>query len=281
MTDMTGKRILVTGATNGIGLEASVKLARMGADVVIVGRDRARTEAVAKQIGERAGRPVDYLLADFFVLDTVRQLAADYRARHDRLDVLINNAGTVYPERTLTAEGHEATFAVNHLAPFLLTRELRDLLVKSAPSRVINTSSRASFRGSIDFDDLGMSRGYFIMRAYARSKLANVLFTRRLARELAGSGVTTHAVHPGVIATNIWSHAPGWIRPLVQLVARWFFRSAEYGGDTLVNLASNPALEGRTGLYFHELKEKPAAPLAMDDALADRLWVTSETLVAR
>ncbi|MBM4367773.1 MAG: SDR family oxidoreductase [Deltaproteobacteria bacterium] len=276
---MTGKRVLVTGATNGIGLEASVKLARMGADVVIVGRDRARTEAVAKQIAERAGRPVEFLLADFFVLASVRQLATDYRARYDRLDVLINNAGTVYPERTLTAEGHEATLAVNHLAPFLLTRELRDLLVASSPSRVINTSSRASFRGSIDFDDLAMSRGYFIMKAYARSKLANVLFTRRLARELEGTGVTTHAVHPGVIATNIWSHAPGWIRPLMQLVARWFFRSAEQGGDTLVNLASNPALEGRTGLYFHELKEKPAAPLAQDDALADRLWTTSERLV--
>jgi NAD(P)-dependent dehydrogenase (short-subunit alcohol dehydrogenase family) len=122
MTDLTGKRILVTGATNGIGLEASVKLARMGADVVIVGRDAARTEAVAAQIAERAGRPVAFLLADFAHLASVRQLAADYRARYDRLDVLINNAGTVYAERTLTADGHEATLAVNHLAPFLLTR---------------------------------------------------------------------------------------------------------------------------------------------------------------
>jgi NAD(P)-dependent dehydrogenase (short-subunit alcohol dehydrogenase family) len=234
MTDLTGKRILVTGATNGIGLEASVKLARMGADVVIVGRDAARTEAVAAQIAERAGRPVAFLLADFAHLASVRQLAADYRARYDRLDVLINNAGTVYAERTLTADGHEATLAVNHLAPFLLTR----------------------------------------------SKLANVLFTRRLARELAGTGVTTHSVHPGVIATNIWAHSPAWIRPLMRLWARLFFRSAEQGGDTLVNLASNPALEGRTGLYFHELKERPAAPLALDDALADRLWETSEVLVA-
>jgi NAD(P)-dependent dehydrogenase (short-subunit alcohol dehydrogenase family) len=277
--DVRGKTILVTGATSGIGLEASVELARRGARVVMVGRDPARSERAQELVATRSGsKDVSHLLCDFSSQAAVRALAESYRSRGDRLDVLVNNAGAVNKTRRLTGDGIEATFAVNHLGYFLLTNLLSDLLVKSAPARVVTVASIAHRRATLDFDDLGFERGYSIMRAYGRSKLANVLFASELARRLAGTGVTSNSLHPGSVDTAIWSGAPVWAKPIIQIVLRPFFISAEKGGSFVVDLAANPALEGITGRYFEKGRQVAPAPLAQDEALARRLWEVSASL---
>ena len=274
--DVRGKRILVTGATSGIGLEAAVELARRGARITMVGRDAARTAVM-----ERANsNDVDELLGDFGSQASIRALAGAFRARHDRLDVLVNNAGAVNSARRVAADGLEATWSVNHLGYFLLTLLLLDLLKKSAPARIVTVASIGHRRGTLDLDDPGFERGgYSTMRAYSRSKLANVLFAAELARRLEGSGVTSNSLHPGTVATNIWSGAPTWAKPVIALLYRPFFISAAAGGQTIVQLAADPALDGVTGRYFE--KQQPVAPsaLAQDEALARRLWDASEKQV--
>lgn len=277
---MKGKNILVTGGTNGIGLEAAVALARQGAQVAIVGRDPKRTAAALADVQRRSGSAeVSCLLCDFSSQASIRSLAEAVYARHDRLDVLINNAGGVNKKRRLTVDGIEATFAVNHLGYFLLTNLLTDLLVGSAPARVVTVASAGHRSGTLDFDDLGYERGYSIMRAYTRSKLANVLFAAELARRLQGTGVTSNSLHPGAVATNIWSGAPTWAKPLIQILVRPFMLSPEQGGATIVQLAASPELEGVTGKYFEKSKAVTPAPLARDEALAKRLWEVSARLV--
>ncbi len=278
---LSSKTILITGATSGIGLEASVVLARAGARLTMIGRDPARTAAAVAQVKERAGGSsrVDSLLCDFSSQASIRKLAADFSASHQRLDILINNAGAVNVERRLTEDGIESTFAVNHLGYYLLTRLLLNLLVKSAPSRIVNVASQGHYSGTLDFDDLGFQRGYSIMKAYSRSKLGNVLFTRRLARDLKEKSVTVNALHPGGVATNIWSGAPGWAKPLLALAKRFFMLTPAQGAETIVYLATSPAVEKVTGLYFDKNRPKEAAKLGQDDALADRLWAESARLV--
>ena len=209
----------------------------------------------------------------------MRRFADEVLRSFDRLEVLVNNAGTLFRTRTLTEDGIEATFAVNHLGYFLLTNLLLDLLVRSAPARVVTVASVGHRRGTIDFDDLGFERGYTVMRSYARSKLANVLFAAELARRLAGTGVTSNSVHPGSVDTNIWSGAPLWAKPLIQILFRPFFISAEQGAARVVQLAASPELEGVTGLYFEEGKPVTPAPLALDASLARRLWDVSARMV--
>jgi retinol dehydrogenase-14 len=278
--DVDGKTVLVTGATSGIGLEASVALARRGARLVMVGRDPGRTDAAVADVKARSGsREVSHLLCDFSSLAAIRGLAETFLAGHDRLHVLVNNAGGVNKTRWLTVDGIEATFAVNHLGYFLLTNLLSDLLVRSAPARVVTVASVGHRQGTLDFDDLGYERGYFIMRAYARSKLANVLFAAELARRLEGTGVTSNSLHPGAVATKIWSGAPTWAKPLIQVLFRPFFISAEKGAAAIVQLATSPELEGVTGKYFEKGKAVTPAPLAQDGALAERLWGVSAALV--
>jgi len=279
--DIRGKTVLVTGATSGIGLEASVALARQGARVIMIGRNQAKTEAARADVASRSGsKEVSYLLADFASQASVRALANAVRSQADRLDVLVNNAGGVNKARTVTADGIETTFAVNHLGYFLLTNLLLDLVVKSAPARVVTVASVGHRRGTLDFEDLGFERGgYSIMRAYSRSKLANILFANELARRRAGSGVTSNSLHPGSVDTNIWSGAPLWAKPIIQVLLRPFFISAEKGGERIVQLAASPELEGVTGKYFEDGKAVDPAPLARDASLATRLWDVSARMV--
>ena len=274
------KTILVTGATSGIGLESAVQLAQEGHQLVLVGRDPEKAERTLTDVRRRAGSDrVDALLCDFSSQSSVRALAEVVLERYDRIDVLVNNVGTVFDRRTETEDGIEATFAVNHLGPFLLTSLLRDRIVASAPARIVNVSSVGHYAGTLDFDDLGYERGYFIMKAYSRSKLAMVLYTRSLASQLEGTGVTVNALHPGTVATDIWSGAPWYARPFLAIAKRLTMISAEEGGRHITYLATSPEVEGQTGLYFEDDKPKKPAATALDEDVAARLWQESERLV--
>ncbi len=280
MDPLSGKIVLVTGATSGIGLEAAVTLAREGAQVGLVGRDPKRTAAAVLLVKQRSRQDrVDSFLCDFTSQAQIRSLSAAVHARYDRLHVLINNAGAVYKRRTLTEDGIEATFAVNHLGYFLLTALLLDLLEKGAPSRVVNVASIGHRQGTMDFSDLGFERGYGIMKAYQRSKLGNILFTRELAKRVSAKGITVNSLHPGAVATQIWNGAPLWAQPLLALLKRLIMITPEEGGQTLTYLATSPEVSQQTGLYFEKNRPKKPAPLAEDDALAKRLWDESARLV--
>jgi len=273
---------VVTGGSDGIGLECASLLAAAepGCRVVIVGRDPRRTAAAVDRL--RAESPdvtVDSLLCDFADLAAVRRLAADLLRTCDRIDVLLDNAGTVFSRRTRTADGVEATFAVNHLAGFLLTGLLLDRIRQSAPARIVFTSSDAHYSGRLDLDDLGFEHGYTTMRAYARSKLANVLTARLLARRTAGTGVTVNALHPGAIATNIWSGAPWFARPVLELGKKLFMESPETGGARPTYLPPRPPGEGRSGGYYEKNRIKEPATLGQDAELGRRLVEASRHLV--
>ncbi len=278
--EISGKRVLVTGATSGIGLELAAGLAKRGASVSLVGRDPERTRAAVAEVAGRArvSEP-DSLLCDFESLAAVRSLAAEVLRRFDRLDVLVNNAGGVNKTRRVTADGFEATFAVNHLAPFLLTNLLRDRIVASAPARVVTVASISHRQGTIDFDDLGFERGYWVMRSYARSKLANVLFAAELARRLEGTGVTSNSVHPGSVATRIWRGAPTWTKPLIQLLYRPFFLSVPKGASFVEALVTRPDLESVTGAYFEKTQRVLPSRAAQDLDTAKKLWDVSARMV--
>ena len=276
---MRDRVCLVTGATSGIGRVAALRLAGTGATVLLAGRDRTRGEAAVAEIRWHGGM-AEFLQADFSSLRAVRELAAEVRARHPRLDVLLNNAGGVNPERQLTADGIEQTFAVNHLATFLLTEELRELLVASAPARIVTVSSEAHrMLKTLDFNNLQGEQSYKGFRAYVISKLANVLHTYELSRRLSGSGVTANCLHPGVVRTGIWGSSRGVLR-LLTFLAQPFMISAERGAQPLIKLASDPACEALSGRYFLKQKETRSSALSYDPEVAGQLWETSAALVA-
>ena len=277
--DMNGKVCVVTGASSGIGRVAALGLAERGATVVLICRNEERGAPVLEEIERRSGSGSATLLAgDLSSQRQVREVAAAFLERFDRLDVLINNAGVAgWGTRLVTEDGLEATFAVNHLAPFLLTSLLLDTLKESAPSRVITVSSVAHRNCALDFDDLQGERRYSGFGAYSRSKLANILFTRELSRRLEGTGVTASCLHPGVVATGIFRNLPRWMR--VILVSPLVL-SPEKGADTMLYLATAPEVAEVTGRYFVRRKPARSSRASRDADAARRLWEASEALTA-
>jgi retinol dehydrogenase-14 len=277
---LSGTTALVTGATSGIGFEASVKLARLGAEVLMVARDEVKGRAAVAEVKRRGGSSrVSLLRCDFAVQESIRSLASAVRSRHDRVHVLVNNAGGLSPTRQVTVDGLERTFAVNHLGYFLLTNLLLDVLKASAPSRIVNVSSVGHNRGDLDFGNLQYEQGgYDMLKAYGRSKLANILFTTELARRLAGTGVTVNCLNPGAVATNIWSSAPWQARPVLAIMKLFMIKPQE-GADRIVYLAANADVARESGGYFDKDLRVPPCPLAQDDVMAKRLWDVSAELV--
>ena len=276
--DLDGKTVLITGASSGLGLETSVQLARLGAEVVMVARDPRRGECALEAVRTRSrSATVSLLLCDLSSQSAIRNFAQGFRSRHRRLDVLVNNAGSMSVERRSTEDGLEQTFAVNHLAPFLLTSLLLDMLTASAPSRVVNVASDGHRDGELDFADLQLERGnYSAEKAYYRSKLANVLFTNELARRLEGTGVTASCLHPGVMPTNFWTHTPR-MPSLVFAIYKLFMSTAEEGAKAVVHLATSPEASG--GGYYEKSRRREPYGLGRDEALASRLWDASAKLV--
>lgn len=277
---MTGKTVLVTGGTSGIGGATAAALAALGARVGIVGRDTQRTRAHAEAIqAQTPGAQVDVFVADLAEQAQVRRLAQDVLAAYPRLDVLVNNAGGFWSTRQTTVDGLERTFALDHLAPFLLTNLLLDRLRDSAPARVVTVSSGAHSAGRIDFDDLQGERRYSGMQAYSQAKLANVLFTYELARRLAGSGATATVLHPGVVRTGFGQEdATGFMRLAIRLSGP-FMKTPQQGARTSVHLASSPEVEGVTGQYFANSNPRRSSSASYDEAVAARLWQVSAQLV--
>ena len=274
---MQGKVCVVTGASSGIGRVTAVGLAERGATVVLICRNEERGAPVLEEIERRGGRAT-LLTADLASQRQVRDVAAAFLERFDRLDVLINNAGVAgWGTRQVTEEGLETTFAVNHLAPFLLTNLLLDRLKASAPARVVTVSSAAHKNCTLDFEDLQGERRYSGFGAYSRSKLANILFTRELSRRLEGTGVIANCLHPGVVATGIFRNLPGWMRAILTSP---LVLTPEKGADTLLHLATAPEIAEVSGRYF--VRRKPARPsrATQDAAAARRLWEASEALTA-
>lgn len=282
MADLQGKTVLITGATNGIGRAAALTLAKMGATVAVAGRNRQRLDATVAMIRAESGNEaVSGLLADLATQADARQLAAAFRQRHTRLDILLNNAGAAFRERSDTADGLERTFAVNHVACYLLTRLLLDLLQDSAPTRVVVVSSEAHRQlKALDFDNLDGRRSWGMLgfKAYAQTKLANILFTRELARRLAGSGVTVNAMHPGVVNTGLFQKAGGVFGLALRALAPLFMKTPAQGADTLVWLATSDEVAATSGAYFDNRRQREPSAAALDDDAARRLWALSAEL---
>jgi NAD(P)-dependent dehydrogenase (short-subunit alcohol dehydrogenase family) len=285
MANMSGKNVVITGGNTGIGKEAAVGLAEVGANVVITSRNEERGRAARDEIAERSGnQTVVVMPLDLASFRSIRSFADDVLDRFDRLDVLVDNAGLIHRRRTETEEGFETTFGVNHLGHFLLTDLLLDRLRASSPARVVVVASDAhkGARRGLDFDDLQGERRYRWSNAYSKSKLANIYFARELARRVDGSGVTVNALHPGFVRSDFGRGGDlgpvyGWG---IKYLAGPFAISPEKGALTTIYLASSPEVDGVSGGYFSKCKPATPSAAAQDDAAARRLWDVSEQLVA-
>jgi NAD(P)-dependent dehydrogenase (short-subunit alcohol dehydrogenase family) len=279
--DLGSRIALVTGGNAGIGLETAVALGSRGAHVVITSRDAHRGASAVAAIEARGVRDIEVMPLDLASFASVREFAITFVRSHQRLDVLVNNAGAILKDRRVTVDGHEAQFQTNHLGHFLLTNLLRDRLVASTPARVVVVSSDAHRypRGGLDFDDLESAGGYRAFRTYGRTKLMNLLFVRELARRLAGTGVTANAVHPGYVATRFSRDGDtGFMGNVGMVLGRPFAKSPAAGARTSVFVASSPELAGVTGQYFVRCRSVRPAATALDDEAAARLWEISAQL---
>jgi retinol dehydrogenase 12 len=277
---MNGKTVLITGASAGIGLHTAIGLAKLGAEVVLVGRNERRTaEAVALVKSHTGNQSIAYLLADLSSLNDVRRLAQDFKDKYQKLDVLLNNAGAIFLRRHVSVDGYEMSLALNHLNYFLLTDLLLELLKAGPAGRVVNVSSRSHYRGHVNFDDLQSQHRYTGMRAYGMSKLMNVLFTYELARRLQGTPVTANCLHPGFVASNFAQNNGWWVRLGMQFMFQRI--SVADGAKCSIYLASSPDVQGVSGKYFnYDMQEKRSSDESYDEAIAKRLWAVSEKLVA-
>jgi NAD(P)-dependent dehydrogenase (short-subunit alcohol dehydrogenase family) len=277
---MQGKVCLVTGSSAGIGKVTARELARLGATVVMLCRDRAKGEAARAEIKATSGSErVDLILADLSELSEVRRAASEFKQRYTGLHVLINNAGGIHADRTVTSDELEVTFATNYLAPFLLTDLLLDVLKASAPARILNVSSEGHTRGQIDFDDLQGAQHYNFFKAYQQSKLAQIYYTYELANQLAGTGVTVNALHPGLVSSN-FNHGTKGIAHLIGEVVYYFTGiSVEKGAQTTLYLATSPEVDGVTGKYFSDCKEVPSSKPSYDATIRKKLWQVSKELI--
>lgn len=277
MADMNGKTVLITGANQGIGKASAIALGKMGAKLVLVCRNEAKAREAIRDIEAAGAKDVELILGDLASQADVRRVAAEFKAKHDKLHVLLNNAGVLVTSRRTTVDGIEETFAINHLAYFLLTNLLLDVLKASAPARIVNVSSKAHRGARINFDDVQNARKFSAFNVYGQSKLANILFTRELSRRLEGTGVTANCLHPGVIASGFGQTYGGFFGKMMT-VAHLFMASTEEGAKTQVYLASSPEVEGVSGKYFDKCKEARPTREAQDDAAARRLWEISEEM---
>lgn len=277
---MEGKLVVITGASAGIGLETARGLAAKRARVVMIGRNASKTEAAAEEI-RRSGGAADVMLADFASLASVKQLAESLIDRYPRIDVLVSNAGVFRVRRAVTADGYEEMFGVNHLAAYTLMNVMADHMKASAPGRIVVVASAAHYGATLDFDDLQSARRYKATQVYSKSKLANVMTTYALARRLEGTGVTANSLHPGFVATSLGSGNRIPVKPIMAL-----FRltgraiSVTKGADTPIWLASAPEVEGVSGKYFDDRREKMSSPPSYDEDAQERLWEISAKLAA-
>jgi len=278
--NIKGKTVLITGATSGIGKVTAFELARMGAALVIAGRNEAKCKATVEEIARETGNTsLEYLVANLALMSEVRKLADEFTKRHEKLHILINNAGAIYYRPYETSEELELTFALNYLSPFLLTNLLLEVIERSAPARIINVSSGIHKAGKINFEDLQADDGYSAFKAYGQSKLANVMFTYELARRIEGKGVTVNAMNPGFTRSGFGLNNPGFMKTFSRLSAVIWGHSVEKGAETLIWLASSPAVQGVTGLYFEDREAVLSSRASYDQSAGRRLWKTSEELI--
>jgi retinol dehydrogenase-12 len=276
--EMRGKNCLVTGSARGMGFYTARALALKGAHVILVGHNEEHGEEALKRIVEAAGDgTADFIPADLSAQEQIRRLARGVQDRYAHLDVLVNNAGAVFPRRQESVDGIEMTFALNHLSYFLLTTLLLDMLKDSAPARIVNVSSRAHQGTEMNWGDLQFQEGYAPYQAYGQSKLANLLFTYELARRLKGSGITANALHPGFVNSHLYRRA-GILRPLIKLGASLFGKNSEEGAETSIYLASSPEVEGVNGKYFVDCEPASSSPASHDEEAARRLWEISRDM---
>lgn len=279
---MRGKICLVTGSTSGMGKVTAKELANRGATVVLVSRYREKGEATQAEIKRETGNEnVDLLVADLSLLQDVRRLATEFQQKYRHLHVLVNNAGAIYSSRVVTSEGFERTFAVNYLAPFLLTELLVETLKASTPARIVNVSSAVHTTGKVAFDNLQGEKRYATMSNYAQAKLALILATYELARRLGGTGVTVNVMSPGMMSGDNFNADAVGLLAWVTRLARPFIMTAEKGAQTEIYLATSPQIEGVTGKCFAKSQEKKSSRGSYDQALGQRLWQVSEQLIAR
>ena len=277
--DMTGKTCLVTGANAGIGKATALGLARMGAAVIMVCRSRERGETAQTEIAAASGsQDLDLLIADLSSQGSIRKLAETLTSRYPRLHVLVNNAGAITPRRRLTVDGIETQFAVNHLAPFLLTNLLLDTLKESAPARIVTVASQVHSKSPLDLADLRSDLDYTPSQVYRKTKLANILFTYELARRLEGTGIAANCLHPGVIATKLLDDYMGGSRDAGFGSGESFGDSPEQGADVVLHVATSPEIEGVSGKYFYDNAVRETAPVTYDEDHARRLWEISADL---